>query len=103
MSGAGELFGVSLGLGLVAGDEDFVGEGDAVDFGEALDFGEGDAVVSVVTETLGSDVLFSVVVISGDAAGEGLSSWARANGVAAAKRAVMAAMVIFIWFSCDWN
>jgi hypothetical protein len=56
-----------------------------------------------VTETLGSDVLFSVVVISGDAAGEGLSSWARANGAAAAKRTVMAAMVIFIWFSYDWN
>jgi len=98
MTAGGELLVVAVSLGLVlgAGDEDLVGEGDAADFGA------GDAVFSVVTETLGSDVLFSVVVISGDAAGDGLSSWARTKGVAAAKRAVMATIVIFIWFSCDW-
>jgi hypothetical protein len=97
MTAAGELLVVAVSLGLVfgAGDEDLVGEGDA------WGFGEGDAVFSVVTETLGSSVvLFSAAVASGDAAGDGLSSWAMTNGVAAAKRAVMATMVIFIWFSC---
>jgi len=84
------VVGDSLGLLLAAGDEDFVGEGDAVGFGV------GGAVFSVATETVGSsDVLFSV----GDAAGDGLSSWANANGAAAAKSAVKARTVIFIWFS----
>jgi len=86
----GLVVGDSLGLLLAAGDEDFVGEGDAVGFGE------GGAVFSVVTETVGSsDALFS----AGDAAGEGLFSWANANGAAAAKSAVRARTVIFIWFS----
>jgi hypothetical protein len=85
----------SLGVLLAAGDEDFVGEGDASGFS---DFGAGEAVFSVVTETLGSEA-----VASGEAAGDGLSSWASANGVAAAKRAVMATSVIFIWFSCCWD
>jgi hypothetical protein len=85
------VLGVALGLLLVAaGEEDLVGEA------EASDFGAGDAVFSVVTETLGS--CFSEAVASGDAAGDGLSSWPRANGVAAAKSAVMATIVIFIWF-----
>jgi hypothetical protein len=53
-----------------------------------------EALFSVVTETLGSEV-----VASGTGAGDGLSSWASANGVAAAKRAVIATSVIFIWFS----
>jgi len=92
ISAAGELPGVSLGLGFVVGDEDFAGDGE----GDALDFGAGDAVFSVVTETLGSDVLFSVVLISGEAAGDGLSSWARANGAVATKRTVMATIVIFM-------
>jgi hypothetical protein len=82
------VLGVALGLLLVAaGEEDLVGEGDASDFGAAV------VVASVGTETLGS--CFSEAV----AAGEGLSSWARANGVARAKSAVMATIVIFIWFS----
>jgi hypothetical protein len=68
-----------------------VGEGDAADFGAAV------AVASVGTETLGS--CFSEMVASGEAAGAGLSSWARANGVAAAKSAVRATIMIFIWFS----
>jgi hypothetical protein len=86
------VLGVALGLVLVAaGEEGLVGEGDA------FDLGAGVAVVSVVTETLGS--CFSGAVASGEAAGAGLSSWARANGVAKAKSAVMATIVIFIWFS----
>jgi hypothetical protein len=86
------VLGVALGLVLVAaGEEDLVGEGDASDFGAGV------AVASVVTETLGS--CFSEAVASGEAAGDGLSSWARANGVARAKSAVMATIVIFIWFS----
>ena len=81
--------GVALGLLFVAaGEEDLLGEA------EASDFGAGDAVFSVVTETLGSDA-----VASGEAAGDGLSSCARANGAAAAKSEVMATIMIFIWFS----
>jgi hypothetical protein len=91
-----DVLGVALGLVLLAaGDEDWVGEGEVA----ALGVGE---VFSVVTDTLGSSA-FSEAVASGEAAGEGLSSWARANGVAAAKRAIMATSVIFIWFSCGWN
>jgi len=82
--------GVALGLLFVAaGEEDLLGEA------EASDFGAGDAVFSVVTETLGSDA-----VASGEAAGDGLSSWAKTNGVAAAAISeVMATIMIFIWFS----
>ena len=86
------VLGVALGLLLVAaGEEDLLGEG------VASDLGAGEAVFSVVTDTLGSELVsgFSEAV----AAGDGLSSWARANGVAAAKSAVMATIVIFIWFS----
>jgi hypothetical protein len=84
------VLGVALGLVFVAaGEEDLVGD--------ASDFGVGDAVASVGTETLGS--CFSEAVASGEAPGDWLSSWARANGVAAAKSAVMATIVIFIWFS----
>jgi hypothetical protein len=82
------VLGVALGPLLVAaGEEDLVGEGDVSDLGAAV------AVASVGTETLGS--CFSGAVASGD----GLSSWARAKGVARAKSAVIATMVIFIWFS----
>ncbi len=94
MTVAGEelLLGVVLGLVLAAaGEEDLAGEG------ETSDFGAGDAVFSVVTDTLGS--CFSEAVASGDAAGDGLSSCAKANGVAAAKSAVMATIMIFICFS----
>lgn len=80
--------GAALGLLFVAsGDEDLLGEG------EVCGFGVGDEVFSVVTETLGSEVL-----LSRDAAGDGLavSSWAAAKGTAAAKRAAIATMVIFI-------
>ena len=90
--GDGLVPGVALGLLLAEGDDDFAGEAD--DFG----FGVGETVFSVVTETLGS-VLFSDAVSSGEAAGEGLSSWAIANGAAAANRAVRARTAIFIWFS----
>jgi hypothetical protein len=86
------VLGVALGLVLLAaGEEDFVGEADASDFGAGV------AVASVVTETLGS--CFSEVAASGEVAGDGLSSWARTNGVAKAKSAVMATIMIFIWFS----
>jgi len=86
----GLLAGVALGLGLLlaAGDDDFAGEAD--DAG----FGVGETVFSVVTETLGSP-LFSDAV----AAGDGLSSWANANGTAAANRAATARTAIFICFS----
>jgi hypothetical protein len=82
--------GDSLGLLLALGEDDLVGDG------EACGFGVGDEVFSVVTETLGSSDL---VVSDGEAAGDGLSSWAKANGTAAAKSAVSARTVIFIRFS----
>src|SRR5437868_13933350 len=86
----GLVVGDSLGLLLAAGDEDFAGEGDAVGFGES------GAVFSVVTEAVGSsDGLFSV----GVAAGEGLCSWANANGAAAGKSAVGVRVVSLIRFS----
>src|SRR5213075_2025166 len=84
----GLLAGVALGLLLAEGDDDFVGEVDGAGFGV------GEMVFSVVTETLGSP-LFSDAV----AAGDGLSSWANANGTAAAHRAVTARTAIFICFS----
>jgi hypothetical protein len=90
------VLGVALGLVLAAaGDEDLLGEA------EASVLGAGDAVFSVVTDTLGSELVsgFSEAVASGEAAGGGLSSWARANGVEAAKSTVMATIMIFIWFS----
>jgi hypothetical protein len=91
ITAAGDELALGVALGLVlltAGDEDLLGEGEVSDLG-------GGGVLSVVTDTLGSSA-FSEVVASGEAAGDGLSSWARANGVAAAKRAVMATSVIFI-------
>ncbi len=75
------------------GDDFFVAAG------EVLRLGAGEAVFSVVTDTLGSVVsVFSGVVASGDDAGAGLdvSSWASAKGAAARMSAVMAATVIFI-------
>jgi hypothetical protein len=85
---AGLVAGVALGLLFADGDADFVGEAD--DFG----FGVGETVFSVVTETLGS-LRFSDAVASG----EGLSSWAYANGTTAANRVARARTAIFIWFS----
>src|SRR5437763_12769011 len=86
--------GVGLALLFSAGDD--FGEAD----GEALGFGEGEAVFSVVTETLvseGDAVGFSDAVASGEAAGEGLdSSWARAKGTAAKTRAVRTSIIVFI-------
>ena len=83
--------GLTLALLLAEGDEDFAGEVDAAGLGV------GETVFSVVTETLGSDdVLFSDAVSSGDAAGDGLSSWANASGTAPANRAVAARTAIFI-------
>ena len=85
--------------------EPLFGEGGA-DFtaaaGELADFGAGDAVFSVVTDTLGSEdegSAFSGGVISGEADGLGLdsSTWARANGAEAIRRAVKARMVLFIF------
>jgi hypothetical protein len=87
ITAAGDELGLGVALGLLlvaAGDEDLLGEG------EVPDLGAGE-VFSVVTETLGSEA-----VASGEAAGDGLSSWARASGVAAVKRAVMATSMIFI-------
>jgi hypothetical protein len=72
---------------LAEGDEDFFGDADA------SAFGLGDAVFSVVTETVVSEA-----VASGEAAGDGLSSWAPANR-APANSVVRARTVIFIWFS----
>ncbi len=77
------------------------GGGFFVAAGDVLTFGAGEAVFSVVTDTLGSVVsVFSGVVASGDEAGVGLdvSSWASAKGAAARTSAVMAAIVIFILF-----
>jgi hypothetical protein len=83
---------VSVSLFFAAGDDDLVGEA------EAVDFGAGDALFSVVTETVGS-LLFSAALDSGEAAGDGLSSWANATGTAAANSVITARTVIFIWFS----
>jgi hypothetical protein len=86
--------GAVLALLFSAGDD--FGEAD----GEALGFGDGEAVFSVVTETLvseGDAVGFSDTVASGEAAGMGLaSSWARAKGAAAMTRAEMARIIVFI-------
>jgi hypothetical protein len=82
--------GVSVGLLLAEGDDDFVGGADAVAFG----FGVGETVFSVVTETLGSEAVASGVV-----AGAEVTSWARATGTVTANRAATARIAIFIWFS----
>src|SRR5882724_7327358 len=87
----GLLSGVALGLLFAEGDDDFVGEADAAGFGV------GETVFSVVTETLGSPLFSDAVAV-----GDGLSSWANANGTAAANRAVTARTAIFICFSF-WN
>jgi hypothetical protein len=92
ISAAGEalLLGVALGLALAAGDEDLLGEG------ELFGFGVGEAVFSVVTETLGSEGF--------SAAGEALSSWANAIGTAAVdKAAIRAKSASFIWFFLSLN
>src|SRR4051812_4065136 len=84
---AGELL-LGLGLGLdfaAAGEEDLVGEA------EGLGFGVGEAVFSVVTDTVGSDG-----VVSGS--GEEVTSWVRASG-AVVNRAARQRTVIFIGFS----
>ena len=85
--------GLSLGLLLADGEDDFDGEAD----GDAFGLGVGDTVFSVVTETLGSEA-----VASGEAAGDVLSSCANAKGAAAANKMVTARTAIFIGFSC-WN
>jgi hypothetical protein len=95
MTAAGEelVLGVALGLDLVAaGEEDLLG--DAEDCG----FGLGEAVFSVVTETDGSDLVVSGVVVSGGGAGDALSSWVKASW-AVANRAARQRTVIFIGFS----
>jgi hypothetical protein len=79
--------GASLAVLFAEGDEDFFGDADT------SAFGLGDAVFSVVTETVVSEA-----DASGDAAGDGLSSWATAKR-APATSVVRARMVIFIWFS----
>jgi hypothetical protein len=76
--------GASLAVLFADGDEDFFGDADA------SAFGLGEAVFSVVTETVGSEA-----VASGDAAGEALSSWATANR-APANSVVRARTVIFM-------
>src|SRR2546423_12783244 len=83
ITAAGDELAVVVGASLffAAGDDDLVGEADA------SDLGAGDALFSVATETVGS-LLFSTAVDCGEAAGDGLSSWAKANGVAAANRTV---------------
>jgi hypothetical protein len=89
--------GVALGVVFAAaGDEDLLGEG------EAAALGVGETVFSVVTETLGS-LDFWEAVASGEAAGEAVSSWARANGVAVTKSAAKRAIMSFIWISCGWT
>src|SRR4051812_25757328 len=85
MAAAGEelLAGLGLGLDLAAvGEEDLVGDADG------LGFGDGEAVFSVVTETVGSEG-----VVSGS--GEEVTSWQRASGPAV-KRAARQRTVIFI-------
>ena len=84
ISAAGEELLLGVALALAAGDEDLVGEG------ELFGFGVGEAVFSVVTETLGSEGF--------SAAGEALSSWATAIGTAAVdKAAIRAKSASFIW------
>src|SRR6476469_69865 len=74
--------GVALGLALgVADDEDLLGEGEASVF-----LGVGDAFFWVVTETVGS-LAFSRAVAFGEADGEASSSWDRAKGETAKRRA----------------
>src|SRR5437588_163056 len=99
--------GVDFFTGMTAADVSFDGVGLALVFsagddfgeaeGEALGLGEGEAVFSVVTETLVSDgdaVGFSDAVASG----EGLdSSCAWVKGTAARTRAVRARMIVFIY------
>jgi hypothetical protein len=84
--------GVSLGLLLADGDDDLVGEAEAEAFG--FGFGVGEAVFSVVTETLGSDA-----VASGVAGGDEVTSWASATGTITANKAATARTAFFIWFS----
>src|SRR5688500_18448283 len=88
--------GVALGLLLVAGGDDSLAGA-----GELVGFGLGEASLSVLIDTLGSaDSVFSETVISGDDSGAGVavSSWASANGAAAANSRLMARMVFFICF-----
>jgi hypothetical protein len=94
MTAAGDelVLGVALALDLGApGEEDLLGEV------EGFGFGVGEAVFSVVTETDGSDLVVSGVVVSGGADGDALSSCARAS-VPAASRAARQKKVIFIGF-----
>src|SRR4051812_43833059 len=92
---------VGLGPGLVfegTADDALVGEADASAFG--FGFGVGEAVFSVVIDTLGSDRLVSALsgtVSSGE--GDELTSWAFATGRAAATTA-KAKRDIFIGSSC---
>src|SRR5687767_7131775 len=98
MAAAGEALGAGVALGLLlaaGGDESLVAAG------ELAGFGLGEASFSVLIDTLGSaDSVFSETVISGDTSGAGVavSSWASANGTAAAISRVMARMVFFIGF-----
>jgi hypothetical protein len=95
MAAAGDelVLGVALALDLgAAGEEDLLGEA------EGFGLGLGEAVFSVVTDTDGSDLVVSGVVVSGGAAGDALSSCARASGPAA-NRAARQRKVIFIGFS----
>ena len=91
--------GLVLGLVFVVAAGEVVLVGD----GEVSGFGVGDAVFSVVTDTLGSDVLVSALsgtAVSGDEAGEGLevSSWATATDKAAAIK-TRGRTYFFIWVS----
>jgi hypothetical protein len=95
MAAAGDelVLGVALAFDLgAAGEEDLLGEA------EGFGLGLGDAVFSVVTDTDGSDRVVSGVVVSGGAAGDVLSSCARANGPAAS-RVAKQKTAIFIGFS----
>jgi hypothetical protein len=95
MTAAGDelVLGVALGLDLVAaGEEDLLGEA------EDCGLGLGEAVFSVVTETVGSDLVVSGVVTSGGGVGDALSSCVKASE-AVANRVARQRTTIFIGFS----
>jgi len=87
MTAAGEelALGAALGLDLgAAGEEDLLGE--TVSRG----LGEGEALFSVVTDTVGSDAVGS---------GDGLSSWLNARDTTVNRVTLRQTTVIFIEFS----
>ena len=90
MDGITDDTGEELALGAALGlDFAAAGEDDLLAVADGWGLGDGEALFSVVTDTVGSAAVGS---------GEGLSSWARASE-RAAKRVLRQATVVFIEFS----